>query len=107
MNSQNNNITLGEPDEFTLDKDDEYIQKNTTWADSAETGDDAILGTFPEQPKIKNENPMHRRGRGPKRTTNMPFKSPRNPRNRGGKSTRKTRKNKSKRGNIKEAKNAS
>ena len=104
VNSQNNNITLGEPDEFTLDKDDEYIQKNTTWADSAETGDDAILGTFPEQPKIKNENPMHRRGRGPKRTTNMPFKSPRNPRNRGGKSTRKTRKNKSKRGTLKKRK---
>ena len=58
VNSQNHIITLGEPDEFTLDIDDEYIQKNTTWADSAETGRDDILKTFPEEPEIKGENPM-------------------------------------------------
>ena len=47
VKSQNNNITLGEPDEFTLDKDDEYIQKNTTWNDSAETGRRCSIGNFP------------------------------------------------------------
>jgi hypothetical protein len=106
VTSQNNNITLGEPEEFTLDKDgNKYSAEGSMSDDSAKTGDDAIMDIYPKQSTFEQENPM----RGHKLPTRKPHtRKPRatgTPWNmakrRGGKSTRKK---KSKRGTLKKRK---
>ena len=107
VNIQNNIITLGEPDEFTLDKDGKaYSSEGILWADAG--SDDDIMGIYPGQStRFEQTNPMTRRKprRKPNATgtprkpnaTGTPWNRSIRSKQIGGKSTRKTRKKKSKR----------